>query len=91
MSIGPPGVEVVTAFEPVSRLTYSATDESLRGLCSGHSAELALTPSAAGGTLLRWTVWAEPAPSWWRRTLAHLLFRLACGAGLRNLRKLFQR
>jgi uncharacterized protein YndB with AHSA1/START domain len=86
---GPPGVEIVTALEPPHRLVYSATDESLRGLCTDHSAELSCIASARG-TVLRWTVRAKPPSSWWRRILARLVFNLACRAGLRNLRKEFR-
>jgi hypothetical protein len=87
---GPPGVEIVTAFEPPACLAYSATDESLRGLCTRHTAELSCR-AIASGTRLRWTVRADPSPSWWKRVAARLIFNLACQAGLRNLRTHFRR
>jgi len=87
MGLGPPGVEVVTVFAPPHRIAYGATDESLRGLCTCHAAELTCTPSG-GGTVVRWTVRARLSTSWWRRWLAPLMFRLVCRAGLRRLRRL---
>ena len=75
MLLAPPGVEVITAFEPPVRLVYSATDESLRGLCTRHSAELSCA-ACGTGTRLRWTVRAQPSPSWWRRIVAHFMFSL---------------
>jgi|CZKU01.1.fsa_nt_gi hypothetical protein len=90
MLLGSPGVEVITAFEPPARLAYSATDESLRGLCTGHIAELSCA-ACGTGTRLRWTVRAQPSHSWWKRIVARLMFNLACRAGLRNLRRQFRR
>jgi hypothetical protein len=90
MFLGPAGVEVITAFEPPSLLSYSATDESLRGLCTNHTAELSCTASARG-TLLRWRVQATLPRSWWRRLLTALVFRTVCRAGLRNLSHMFIR
>ena len=88
MLVGPPGVEVVTAFDPPARIAYGATDESLRGLCTQHAAELSCVPTERG-TRLRWTVRAELSSSWWRRFIAPLMFRLVCRAGLRRLRRRF--
>jgi len=88
MRVGPPGVEIVTAFEPPNRLAYSATDASLRRLCTNHQAELTCAPTPSG-THLRWTVRAKPSPSWWRRLAARFVFNAACGAGMTNLRKYF--
>jgi uncharacterized protein YndB with AHSA1/START domain len=85
---GPPGVEVVTAFEPPFGLAYSATDDSLRGLCTLHEAVLSCTPTARG-TRLRWTVRARPSSSWWKRIIARCVFSWPYRAGLRKLQEHF--
>jgi hypothetical protein len=85
---GPPGVEVVTAFAPPFGLAYSATDDSLRGLCTRHEAVLSCTPTARG-TRLRWTVRARPSSSWWKRIIARFVFSWPYRAGLKNLREHF--
>jgi uncharacterized protein YndB with AHSA1/START domain len=84
MVLGPAGEEVVTTFVPPVRLRYSATDESLRGLCRSHTAELSCVPTERG-TRLRWIVDVELPVSLWRRAVARALFWLVCSAGLRRL------
>lgn len=82
--IGPPGRETIVAFEPDHRLAYSASDASLRGLCTGHLTEISLE-SAAGGTRLRWVTRVVLARSWWRRVLAYTMFRWAAHASCKKL------
>jgi uncharacterized protein YndB with AHSA1/START domain len=86
--LGVAGVETITAFEPPRRLTYSASDESLRGLYTGHWSELCCTPSEQG-THLRWVIRGWPSERWWKRLAARWLFGLAQQASLRRLRQLF--
>ena len=82
---GPPGTEVVTAFDRPLRLAYRATDESLRGLCTSHNAELRCRPHHAGCEI-QWTVTAMLPDALWRRVAARLVFYIVYGLALRNLR-----
>jgi hypothetical protein len=86
--LGAAGVETITAFEPPRRLAYSASDESLRGLYTGHSSELYCTPSEQG-THVRWVIRGWPSERWWKRFLARWLFGMALEASLHRLRQLF--
>jgi uncharacterized protein YndB with AHSA1/START domain len=87
-AIGPPGVEVVLAFDPPNFLAYSATDASLRGLYTRHRVEMSCTPTPRG-TLFRWVIRGLPSVSWFKRIAAQLMFGLAQRASVRNLQRLF--
>ena len=87
---GAEGVEAVVASEAPARFVYSASDASLRGLCTHHRTTLSLAPSGAGSrTELRWVVEAAPSPSWWRAWVARWMFGWAARASCRNLRRIF--
>lgn len=86
--VGVPGTEVVVAFEPPFRLSYSATDESLRGFLTAHLSELQCA-AYGEGTELSWTIRGRLARSWWKRLLARLLFARAIHAGVKNLERRF--
>ena len=86
---GASGVETVVASEAPARFVYSASDASLRGLCTHHRTTLSLAPSGAGSrTELRWVVEATPSPSWWRAWVARWMFAWAARASCRNLRRI---
>lgn len=87
---GASGVETVVASEAPARFVYSASDASLRGLCTDHRSTLSLAPLNAGSrTELRWLVEAAPAPSWWRAWVARWMFAWAARVSCRNLRRVF--
>lgn len=86
--VGGPGTEVVVAFEPPFRLSYSATDESLRGFLTAHVSELHCA-AYGDGTELSWIVRGRLARSWWKRLLARLLFARAIRTGVKNLERRF--
>lgn len=87
---GASGVETVVASEAPARFVYSASDTSLRGLCTNHRTTLLLAPMDAGGrTELRWVVEAAPSPSWWRAWIARWMFAWAARVSCRNLRRIF--
>ena len=89
---GAEGVETVVASEAPARFVYSASDASLRGLCTHHRTTLSLAPSSAGSrTELRWVVEAAPSPSWWRAWVARWMFGWAARASCRNLGRIFER
>lgn len=86
--VGVPGTEVVVAFEPPFRLSYSATDESLRGFLTAHLSELHCA-AYGDGTELSWTIRGRLARSWWKRLFARLLFARAIRVGAKNLERRF--
>ena len=87
---GASGVERVLASETPARFVYSASDTSLRGLCTDHRTTLLLAPLDAGGrTELRWVVEAAPSPSWWRARIARWMFAWAARVSCRNLLRIF--
>jgi len=86
--IGVPGTEVVVGVEPPFRLSYSATDESLRGFLTAHRSELHCA-AYGDGTELSWTIRGRLAPSWWKRWIARLVFARAIRTGVKNLERRF--
>ncbi|HTQ02767.1 MAG TPA: SRPBCC family protein [Polyangiaceae bacterium] len=84
--MGIAGTEGVVAFEPPFGLSYSATDESLRGLLTAHVSELQCA-AYGEGTELSWTVRGRLARSWWKRLLARLLFARALRSGVKDLER----
>ncbi len=87
--IGRPGREIITSLDRVAhRLAYSATDDSLAGLCVDHRARIECD-AVVGGTRLTFVVAARPAASAWRWWIARAMFALAVAASLRGLRRRF--
>lgn len=86
--LGPPGQEIVLVLEPPHHFGYSATDASLRGLCTGHVTAIHLERTERGCSLL-WRVEARPGPGLWRSWLTSWLFKFAAERSVRNLRRHF--
>lgn len=88
--LGASGVETVLASDAPARFVYSASDASLRGLCTRHRTTLLLAPLDAGErTELRWFVEAALSPSWWRARVARWMFAWAARVSCGNLRRIF--
>lgn len=87
--LGRPGREVIRSLDREARcMTYSATDESLAGLCVDHQARIACEPTP-GGTRLTFDVTARPSTSRWRWWVARIMFVLAARWSLARLRRRF--
>lgn len=84
---GPPGQEVIWLMQAPTRFGYSATDASLRGLCTQHATDITIEPQGSG-SMVRWKVSTRPGPGLWRRWVTAWLFRFAVTRSLANLRAL---
>lgn len=70
------------------RIDYSATDESLVGLCSDHRASIACSAEGTG-TLVSFSVQAAPGRDRLRSWLGRWMFRAAVAISLRRLARYF--
>lgn len=86
---GKPTLETVVALEPPRLLAYSASDESLMGMFTGHLGVITCEPLPEGGTWLTWLSFAVPgkAPMGW---VGPGMFKFMLGRSIKNLERRFQ-
>lgn len=87
---GRPVREVVKAFEAPRMIAYSATDDSLRGIYTDHLSVITCEPHPAGGSVMVWLAYAQPARNPAKRWLGKKVFEVTLHRAIKTLERKLQ-
>lgn len=89
--IGPPTRERIVVIEPPNWLAYSASDETLHGMYTGHLGVVSCEATDVDRVRVVWRTYAQRGPTILIRSVGPIIVRWFVKRSLKNLRRLVER